>query len=220
MAVDLLLCVATEVEGAAIARRLKGDDVLRGVVAGKQVALVRTGVGPVNAAYGATRFLTREPARAVIVCGVGGAYPSSGLEVGEVVCAETELYADLGARTDDGFLDMEALGFPVIEGEQTLYNRLPLSLFPAARRVPFVTTTTCTGTDEVAEHIAARTGGAVESMEGAAFVHVALLHGAAVGEVRGISNHVGKRDRGSWRVKEAARLAQATVLKWLESQPW
>ena len=68
-----------------------------------------------------------------------------------------------------------------------------------------MTVSTCTGTDAAARAIEARTGGAVENMEGAAVAHVAHLHGIPVGEVRGISNIVTDRDTKAWRLKEAAR---------------
>jgi futalosine hydrolase len=203
MSVDVLVCVATEQEGAEIARH--------SAIAGKSIAVVRTGVGPVNAAHATTLFLARHSAAAIVACGVGGAYPGAGLEIGDVVCAETEYYADLGAESPDGFLDMEILGYPVVPGPPPLYNRLPLSLFPAQRRLPFVTRSTCTGT-EVAD-----APGAIESMEGGAVVHVALRMGVPVGEVRGISNLVGNRDRASWRVAEAARAAQASLIAWIEA---
>jgi futalosine hydrolase len=104
------------------------------------------------------------------------------------------------------------LGFPIIPG---VYNVLPMQLFPTLRRGRFVTTNTCTGTDDDAQAIEARTGGAVESMEGAAIAHVAALAGIPVGEIRGISNLVGNRDRSSWRVKEAASAAQEALLAWI-----
>ena len=211
MAVDLLICVATEIEGERIAGALDAD----GRFAGRSVALVRTGVGPVNAAHAATLFLARQRAGSIVVCGIGGAYPDSGLEVGAVVAARTETYAALGADSPNGFLDMQELGFPVVAGDPPHFNRLPLGLHPAPRVVDFVTRSTCTGTAEIARAIAARTGGSVESMEGAAVVHVALLHGLPVGEVRGISNAVGDRDRAAWRVREAADAAQQALLTWL-----
>jgi futalosine hydrolase len=49
-------------------------------------------------------------------------------------------------------------------------------------------------------------------MEGAAFAHVARLAGVPVGEVRGISNPVGNRDRAAWRVRDAAKAAQMALL--------
>lgn len=203
---DFLICFATPVEGEGLPR----------AVAGRSLALLRTGVGPVNVAFALTRFLAEHRARAVIACGVGGAYPGSGLEPGDVVCAESETYGDLGAESVAGFLDMEALGFPVIEGDPPLFNRLPVDLFPAGRCAPFVTCATCTGTDQKAAALAARTGGAVESMEGAAVVHVARLMGVRVGEVRGISNAVGDRDPQRWRVREAAAAARAALVAWIE----
>jgi futalosine hydrolase len=207
MAVDLLLCVATELEGALLRERLEGTD--------PSVAIVRTGVGPVNAAHAVTLFLAGTGAQAIVVCGVGGAYPAAGLRVGDVACAETECYGDLGASSPSGFLDMKALGFPVVETPIQLFNELPMQLFPVERRVRFVTVSSCTGTDSAARAIEQRTGGAVESMEGAAIAHVAHLHGVPVGEVRGISNMVTDRDTSSWRLKEAASAAQEAVLSWI-----
>ncbi|MGQ0612840.1 MAG: futalosine hydrolase [Planctomycetaceae bacterium] len=216
MLVDLLVCVATELEGAELHAMLEGGRVARGSLVGRDVALLRTGVGPVNAAHAVTLFLAGERAGAVVVCGVGGAYPGSGLAVGEVACAESEIYGDLGAESPTGFLDMEALGFPLVDGPEPLYNRLPMQLFPAARCVPFVTVSTCSGTDERARALQARTGGGVESMEGAAVAHIARMHGLPVGELRGISNLVGTRDRAGWKLREAAEAAQRALLSWLE----
>jgi futalosine hydrolase len=206
MAVDLLLCAATELECAVLREQLKSIP---------SVSIVRTGVGPVNAAHAVTLFLAESGARSVVVCGVGGAYPEAGLLVGDVVCAERECYGDLGATSPAGFLDMKALGFPIIESPAPIFNDLPMQIFPVERRVPFVTVTTCTGTDAAARAIAARTGGAVESMEGAAIAHVAHLHGVPVGEVRGISNIVTDRDTGSWKLTDAAVAAQEAVVSWI-----
>lgn len=205
--IDVVVCYAAPVEGEG----------LPFAVAGRSLALLQTGVGPVNAAFTLTRFLSEHRAGAVISCGIGGAYPGSGLEIGDAVCAESETYGDLGAESAGGFLDMEALGFPVIAGDPPLFNRLPVDLFPAERRAPFVTCATCTGTGEKAAALAARTGGAVESMEGAAIVHVARLLGVRVGEVRGISNAVGHRDPKRWRIREAAAAARTALVAWIET---
>ena len=201
---NLVICIATELEG---------------ILLEPHVRILRTGVGAVNAAYALTRFLEREPADSVIVCGIAGAYPRAfdeqGLGIGSVVCAESECYGDLGATDSTGeFLDMRALGFPLIPGP--IYNVLPMQIFPASRRAGFVTMNTCSGTDATARILESRTGGAVESMEGAAIAHVAKLYGIPCGEIRGISNRAGNRDRGSWRIKEAAVAAQETLLAWLK----
>jgi futalosine hydrolase len=202
---NLLLCVATELEGSLLQARSLPDE----------ARLIRTGVGPVNAAHAVTLAIADYKPEIILVCGIGGAYPNSGLRIGQVTCAEMECYGDLGAESPKGFVDMKSLGFAVVAGSAPLYNDLPMQIFPSAHRVKFVTVSTCTGTDASARAIEARTGGAVENMEGAAIAHVAHLHGVPVGEVRGISNIVTNRDTSSWKLRDAAEAAQAAVLAWI-----
>jgi futalosine hydrolase len=205
--IELAVCFATDLEGALLRERLNA--------AGESIAIIRTGFGPVNAAHAVTLLLAQERPHQIVVCGVGGAYPSSGMAIGDVACAETECYGDLGATSPAGFLDMEALGFPIVESPVRLYNTLPMQVFPAARRARFVTVTSLTGTNEAARSVEARTGGAIENMEGAAVAHVARLHGVDVGELRGVSNIVGDRDARAWRIKEAALAAQEALCSWI-----
>jgi len=205
LSADLLICTATELENALLRQHTDPS----------RVEVLRMGVGPVNAAHAVTLALTRSRPSAIIVCGIGGAYPGSGLAIGDVACAESECYGDLGATSPDGFLDMQAIGFPIVDGPPALYNMLPLQLFPAPTRVRFVTMSSCTGIESAARSIEARTGGAVENMEGAAVAHVAAIHGVPVGELRGISNMVTDRDTKAWRVKDAAVAAQEVLLSWI-----
>lgn len=203
---NILICVATEFEGSLFRKH---------AVKGPRVRVVVTGVGPVNAAHAATMAIVEETPDAIVVCGVAGAYPSSGLQIGDVVCASLEIYGDLGAQSPSGFLDMRALGFPVVSAPTVLFNELPMQVLPTGRSVRFVTVSTCTGTESTAREIEGRTKGAVENMEGAAVAHVARIHGVPVGEVRGISNIVTNRDAKSWRLKEAAIAAQEALLNWI-----
>ena len=175
-------------------------------------------MGPVNAAHAVTLFLATTGARSIVVCGVGGAYPGSGLHIGDVVCAGSECYGDLGATSPSGFLDMKALGFPVIEKREQqapLFNELPMQIFPVERRVPFVTMTACTGTDAAARAIEQRTGGAVESMEGRrwptsrACTIFRWAKCAASATSSPIATH------SAWKLKEAAVAAQEAVVSWI-----
>lgn len=206
---NVLVCTATAFEATLLREHLNAATGTR---------LIQTGVGPVNAAHAVTLAIANERPRAIVVCGVGGAYPSSGFRIGDVACADFEIYGDLGAQSPGGFLDMQALGFPVVDGSAApLFNELPMQLFPTDRRATFVTVSTCTGTSAAARAIESRTRGAIENMEGAAVAHVAHLHGIPVGEVRGISNIVSDRDTSTWRVKVAAEAAQRAVLEWLSN---
>ena len=192
---DILICAATALESRLLSESYQ---------------VLETGVGSVNAAYALTKYLqTRRPS-GIVVCGIGGAYPASGLNIGDVCAAESECYGDLGVETPTGFLTVRELGFAALDVDQ-----IPMQLFPHARRLPFVTVNTCSGTNDLSSRIQARTNGAVESMEGAAIAHVAARERIPCGEIRGISNFTGDRDRSTWRVREAAEAAQQALLEWL-----
>jgi futalosine hydrolase len=191
---SILVCAATPFEARLL------------VEAG--VPTLVTGIGPVSAAIALTRRLAASPVDRILICGIGGAYPGSGLAVGDVAWAGTETFGDLGADSSQGFLTAECLGFHTP-------SKFELDLFPAGPRVPFVTCSTTTGTAARARELRERTGGAVESMEGAALVQVAREFGLLVGEVRGISNLAGDRDRAAWQIDRAAAAAQEAVRAWL-----
>ncbi len=53
----------------------------RGTLARHEVALCAAGMGKVNAAHASTLLITRYAPEALVIFGVGGAYPSSGATV-------------------------------------------------------------------------------------------------------------------------------------------
>jgi futalosine hydrolase len=67
-----------------------------------------------------------------------------------------------------------------------------------------LTVSTVTGTAARADALAARYPDAVaEGMEGFGVATACALAGVPFAEVRAISNAVGPRDRGAWRIREA-----------------
>jgi len=139
MPADIIVCVSTELEGALLK---------------PHVPVLVTGVGAVNAAIALTQFLERNGARAILSCGIGGAYPRARLELAAAVWAESECYGDLGAASANGFLDMQALGFALIPGAAPIYNIFPVTLRPLDTTTrPFITVNTCTGSDAAAREI-------------------------------------------------------------------
>lgn len=196
---------------------------LQGKVYGSQVILAWLGVGKVNTAAGLALAITSLQPRLVIQIGIGGAFDGSGLEPGVAAVADEEVHLDLGARSHSGFEDLESLGFPLLELPEPVYNRIPLNAEIAeelaAGRSPiraFGTAETVTGTPEEARFLAERFRVAVESMEGAAAAQVCLALRVPFAEARGISNAVGDRNKGNWRVGPAVTAVSALVANWLE----
>lgn len=196
-------------------------DVTYGRLAGTDVALANTGIGKVNAAAGtAIALATVRPSHVVLV-GIGGAYPGSGLALGEVAVAASETHLDSGVGQGAAWQGLEAIGFPLLATEPPTYNRIELdhalatsaATAAGAKALPFATGEAVTESPARARMLERRHGAAVESMEGAAVAQVAVAHGVPFVELRAVSNVVGVRDKADWRIAEAiANACAAAVL--------
>lgn len=141
------------------------------------------------------------------------------LAIGDVVLASRSIYAEEGLLTPAGFQDMAALGFPlgdfpgnVVPGHEPTIERLHAALGPRSTNrsqlsefiiAPIATVATCSGADDLALTIAARTGALAEAMEGAAALHAARRLGTPAIELRAISNTTGDRSRQRWNIPAA-----------------
>lgn len=227
-----LLC-SVPFECAALAEALEGprDEIVgrkpawSGCLDGVSVILLPAGVGKTNAAHGLTALLESRPVSGVIGFGVGGAYAGSGLGLGDVALASRAVYGDEGVAVRDGWMSTEGIGIPLVERDgRRWFNAFDLD----ARRVesarmalaaagigvrvgPFVTLSNCSGTAARGGELAARFGGLVEGMEGAALAHVATLYKVPFLELRAISNLVEDRDLSRWRLRDASEAAQRAV---------
>lgn len=209
-------------------RRSAGRSLYLGKLAGESVALQHSGIGKANAAATTALLLENLRPEAVLCFGCAGAYLHSGLNVGDLVLASEEIYGDEGVAAPNGFLDMQEMGFPLVEhrGEKW-FNCFPADpdLLGHAQRVigsaadvrcrvavgALVTVSTCSGVAAVGRQLAERTGGLAENMEGAAVAQLCARYGTPFLEVRGISNLVEDRDLARWDLPAATAAAQEAV---------
>jgi futalosine hydrolase len=173
----------------------EADAVLAGIQPTESVAVgpyrgrwARTGAGDVIVLAGGVGVLST---------GVAGGFAGRA-GVGDVVVAAEIVHADLGAESPTGFLSIADLGL----GEAVTRLPEPLVAVVAARTGgvvgPVLTVSTVTGTEARAAELANRHRPAAEAMEGAGVLAAALAHGLPFGEVRAVSNVVGRRDRATW----------------------
>ena len=189
-------------------------------VPGVEIQVVVSGVGPVAAALATQAAVSQvaassTPFELVISAGIGGAFPGSGLAVGDVALASEIVQADLGAWDGERFLPLGELGLEVAPG-----NLGRFACWTGAMDLPcgpFVTVSSVTGSAAGAGELLRRVPGAmIEGMEGAGVAHAALNAGVPVTEVRGVSNVVGPRDRTAWRVGEALTALDTGLRRVLE----
>ena len=250
--VEVVLLTATRLEAEPLLRALEGSEGLAGTslevaveavgiqawrgsfgreLGAVSVALVVGGYDKVNAAHALTCLLLASCPAVVLQVGVAGAYPGSGLAVGDLVLATEEVYADTGVLAPEGWLSTEAIGLALAcVGGHEYGNVFPLDpgLVGAAFRVvqeaawPYprpqiisgrcLTSSLVTGRAADGRALAERWHALAESMEGAAAAHVCTLHEVPFLEVRGISNLVADRDRAMWDLAGAAARAAAAVV--------
>ncbi|MDP2156535.1 MAG: futalosine hydrolase, partial [Nitrospirota bacterium] len=96
---DIGIVFSVNAEGGILVRELtgrtEGDGMFHaGRLAGKHVILAVSGIGKVNAAHACTRLIHEFSPAVIMNIGIGGAYPSSGLKIGDVAVAEKEIYGD------------------------------------------------------------------------------------------------------------------------------
>ncbi|MBI5027173.1 MAG: futalosine hydrolase [Nitrospirae bacterium] len=214
-----------------------GDkSVYKGKLSGRNVLLINSGIGKINAGHAATAMIENYPVSSVISFGVGGAYPSSGLGIGDIAVASKEIYGDEGVITSKGWSDVKEIGIPLVQkGRKKYFNEFPLdkklvekavksfnlvtrhsSLVTNVKSGPFVTVSTVSGSASRAREMQERFNAICENMEGAAVAHVCAMYGIPMIEIRGISNIAGNRDREKWDMKLAAENCQRVVLEFLK----
>ncbi|SNB47423.1 futalosine hydrolase [Geobacter sp. DSM 9736] len=201
-----------------------------GTIRGRDVVIAETGLGKVNTAGCIAQLLSRHPSALLVNTGCGGAYRGSGLSVGDIAVADSEIYADEGVLSREGWQPLDCIGIPLWAGEaERCFNSFRLSSRSAeaaadaaaalgftVRRGPFATVSACSGTDERGDELERRFGVICENMEGAAAAHLAARHGVACLELRGISNMVENRDLSRWDIDIAVANVQKVLLRLLE----
>jgi len=201
-----------------------------GMISGRKIVLAISGVGKTNAAHAATLLIEKYAPALIINFGIGGAYPSSGLKVGDIAVAEKEIYGDEGIIIKEGFSDMRLIGFPIFKIRNKKYfNAFPLDKSFTKKAVKsvklssnfkfgrFVTVSTCTGIIKRALELEKRHNAICENMEGAAIAHICAMHGIPMTEIRGISNIVENRDTKKWDIKLASKNCQKVLLNLLKT---
>ena len=216
---EKVIAVTKKVRTAKVA----GKTVYRGKLSGHDVLLLNSGLGKVNAAHAATCLIENYPVKGIINIGVGGAYPGSGLKIGDVAIASKEIYGDEGVITSKGWDSLKKIGIPlVLDGKKKCFNEFLLNnslLIKSAQLLtksgPFITVSSTTGTRKRAIELEKRFDAICENMEGAAIAQVCTIYKIPMLEIRGISNKVGERDKRKWDLGLASENCQKLLLKLL-----
>ena len=170
-----------------------------------------TGVGAPMTLLRLVPWIERFRPAWIVSTGIAGAYAGSGLNIGEIVTGETDVFADLGMETPEaeggGFSPLS--DFPFADEA----HRAPLPLWvpdwAAPKRGAGATVNHCTGSDATGALRRRLFNADFETMEGAAVALAARGARIPVLQVRAISNFAARRDMRPENIRAALAALRA-----------
>ncbi|SRR5579871_6371325 len=201
---EWLVCAATQVELETFWREGEAPSLERPglLIWDEGFACAVTGIG-IPFTFGRLLPLAqRLRPRRILNIGIAGAYPNSGLKIGDIVMGTMETYGDLGFELPDepGFqsvvesalgAQMDVTGFGLLHAPEWISEPDGYTLHPG---VVGCTVNACSGTERTGLLRERLFTSKFETMEGAAVAHVGFITRTPVCEVRAISNFAARRD--------------------------
>ncbi len=184
------------------------------------IELLVTGVGSINTTYWLTEAIHSKKPSLLLQAGIAGSFDPQ-FAPGSLVLVGSEIPGDLGVEENNVFRDLFDMGLQDADAAPFHAGQLPN---PGIGRwtstgLPVVTGVTVneitTRPSRIA-HLQEKYGAAIESMEGAAFHYVCLMQGIPFVQLRAISNMAGERDKSRWKMKEAIKVLNDTLIRFFK----
>lgn len=212
--------------------RMIGNRSIRcGRISGIPVRLIVTGPGMGNTIQGITACVENARPDLMIQTGCGGGFRQSGVDIGDVVVAASEVDIHLGIESDETSKVLQDLPFSVFSRNGTDFKGLyPLNAEMAEKaflalqhayapqsigvfKGLFITGSTITGNEQRANALYSAFSPCIESMEGSGAAFLSHYYQIPLIEIRCASNFVGRRDRSKWSLSLAcSRAGESAVI--------
>lgn len=204
----LLICAATSPELQTFSAEAEGLELSEAspVAQAGERWFMLTGVGIPATLASLFRFLPDLRPDRILNIGIAGAYPESGLNIGEVVAGTSEVYGDVGFELPEPpyFQSISESRFAgSLYAEPFALEAFEERLAPLLRFGRGVTVNACTGSERVGRLRGEIFQADFETMEGAAVAQAGKSFGIPVCEIRAISNIASVRDMRFENIRRA-----------------
>ncbi|MCO6431049.1 MAG: futalosine hydrolase [Deltaproteobacteria bacterium] len=188
-----------------------------------ELAVLVCGVGQLQCGVSLARLLEKMRVDAVVSAGIAGSFTAD-LRPPRTVLVKEEVLADLGAETDEGWLDLFQIGLAdpdqepfssgMLMADAALLSSPAVAGLPAVRSI---TVNTVLSRPDSIERARVKYNPQIVNMEGGAVFYVCLSKKLPFIEIRSISDMVGARDKTKWQVEEAISALNAVLANLLDS---
>ncbi len=190
-----------------VGSRLDGVGTPGTLLSGARCDILITGVGQVACAAHVSRALMSGKYARALQAGIAGSFTLD-IPIGSVAVVAEEGFADLGAESHGSFLDLFEMGLLREDVAPFSGRFLVAPTFEGASlaglpRVRSVTVNRVLSEAHSIAWVRERYSPSLINMEGAAFFYVSLLYNVPFVALRAVSDMVGPRDKGAWRIAEA-----------------
>lgn len=173
-----------------------------------QVTFLTTGIGLLQTSFHLGKELRGGSYDLAINAGICGAY-QKGIPLGSVVHVTEESLPELGYEENGTFYPVFDLGlispdtYP-FEGGKLINTILPgFGSLAGLKKVRGNSVNTLNTDPEKIDRMLSVSPAEVESMEGAGFLFGCLHEKVPCAQIRAVSNYVGERDKGKWKIRLA-----------------
>jgi len=183
----------------------------------REIDILITGIGMTSTAYKMGKILAVNKYHFVLNIGIAGAFHKN-LDIGTVVNVNHDVISELGAETGHLFLKFNEMRIDKGSLDKTIWhikNSLEICN-PVLQKLPKVkgiTVNTVHGNSDSIEKVVQLFNPDVETMEGAAFLHICNAEQIKCAQIRSISNYIEERKPENWNIDLAIEKLNDTAFR-------
>ena len=186
-----------------------------GTSQGHDIEVLLSGIGSVATTFRLTQTLLLRPFSRAISIGIAGSF-SDEISICETVQITEDCFADLGIDHNGQFRNLYEEGL-ICDDSDSGFIANPSPTLSPHRKLRGITVQTASGSKTRIDELVRRFQPQVETMENAAFFYVCRTLNIPFSSFRAISNKVEPRNREKWRISEAIKNVNETLINILQS---
>ncbi|MFA4851823.1 MAG: futalosine hydrolase [Bacteroidales bacterium] len=183
----------------------------------REIDILITGIGMTSSAYHTGKIVACNNYDFAFNFGIAGSF-NKNIKIGDVVNVHQDIISELGAEDGNSFLKFDEMKIRQNCFEKTIWqientHEIKNSVLQKLPKVKGITVNTVHGNSNSIEKVVQLFNPDVETMEGAAFLHICNAEQIKCAQIRSISNYVEERNYENWNIDLAIEKLNDTAFR-------